>query len=55
MQDNNSGKQFLFSCGNIFQKGGFISKKNDPTKKYIYLLFTHLAFSQFYGAMEVDC
>lgn len=51
MQYNDSGKQFLFSHGKIFQKGWFISKENDPLKKWIYLSHTHLALSQFYKAI----
>lgn len=57
MQNNDSGKQFLVSHAKIFQKGWAVSKENDPPLKniFIYLPFTHLALSQFYRAMEVDC
>lgn len=57
MQDNDSGKQCLFSRGKIFQKGWFVSKENDPLKKKkcIYLSHTQLALLQFSEALEVDC
>lgn len=54
VQDNNSGKQSLSSRGKIFQKAWFIGKENDLIKKYIYLPFIHLAFSQFYKAAKAD-
>lgn len=41
MQDNDSGKQCLFSRGKIFQKEWFVSKENDPLKKKVYLSVTH--------------
>lgn len=57
MEDNDSGKQshFFSHVERYFRKGDLLVGKMTPLKKYIYLPFTHLAFSQFYRAMEVDC
>lgn len=55
--DNDSGKQFLFSCGKLFQKRWYVSKENNSIKN-VYIDFAMPLsglLSQFYKTKEVDC
>ena len=41
MRDNDSGKQFLFSCEKLFQKRRYVSKENNSIKN-VYIDFACL-------------
>lgn len=56
-QDNDSGRQFLFAFGKIFQKGWFVTEENDPIKN-IHVFIHHSppdSSPQFYQDTRVDC